>query len=157
LNGKARFVTDAEFDAVMKMVKVDEFKDRFGPKGYDAVLAGDDFGLSGGQLQRLALAQVTIRKPSVVVLDEATSALDPVNDKDLNDAMRQVTVDQGKTCVMIAHKSASILKAEHLVYVVGGRVQGQGTFKELMKSTPGFEEFLEGKVRGEYFPNTVKS
>jgi ABC-type multidrug transport system, ATPase and permease components len=150
LNGSASKVTPEMFEHVMDQMNVSEFKDRFGPEGYNAILSGDDFGLSGGQAQRIAMAQVRHRNARLLLLDEPTSGLDPENDRKVNEALRRYIAEQNATCVMIAHKSPSILTSDHLIFLSGGKVVAEGTHKKLL-NIDAYSDFLEGKICREFF------
>jgi ATP-binding cassette subfamily B protein len=100
------------------------------PDGLDTRLGERAKTLSGGERQRLAIARALVRDAPILLLDEATSALDAENElliqRALDEAMR------GRTTLVIAHRLATVLKADRIVVVNGGRVVEQGTHAELM-------------------------
>ena len=81
--------------------------------------------ISGGQLQRLALARAFYRNSPILLLDEATSALDTENEEKIHQAMKKLT--KGKTTIMIAHRFSSIRLASRIIVMDQGRIVSDGT------------------------------
>jgi ATP-binding cassette, subfamily B (MDR/TAP), member 1 len=100
------------------------------PEGYHTQVGERASMLSGGQKQRVAIARSIISKPKILLLDEATSALDPRAERVVQDALDKVSVD--KTTLIIAHKLATVKKADNIVVMSYGRVIEQGTHEELI-------------------------
>ena len=88
--------------------------------------------ISGGQLQRLALARAFYRNSPILLLDEATSALDTENEEKIHQAMKKLT--KGKTTIMIAHRFSSIRLASRIIVMDQGRIVSDGTHDELYSS-----------------------
>jgi subfamily B ATP-binding cassette protein MsbA len=100
------------------------------PQGYDTPLGPSGGRLSGGQRQRVSLARALLRNPRVLLLDEATSALDAENEAAVQAALE--TLRAGRTTLVIAHRLATVQKADRIVVMEEGRAIEQGTHAELM-------------------------
>lgn len=87
--------------------------------------------LSGGEKQRLAIAQVLLRNPQVLLLDEPTSALDAVTESLLQDDLEQCF--RGKTMMVVAHRLATIRNADRIIVIEEGKVIEMGTHAELIE------------------------
>ncbi|HEY1182153.1 MAG TPA: ATP-binding cassette domain-containing protein, partial [Rhodocyclaceae bacterium] len=122
--------TDAEVIAAAKTALADEFILRL-PEGYQTFLGERGLRLSGGQRQRIAIARAVLRNPPLLLLDEATSALDAESEalvqRGLEAAMR------GRTTLVIAHRLATVQKADRIVVMEHGRIVETGSPAELMQ------------------------
>ena len=123
--------TDADLDAVRAAAiaaQADTFLDAL-PQGFDTVLGERARSLSGGQRQRLAIARALVRGAPILLLDEATSALDAENERLVQRALDEAMI--GHTTLVIAHRLATVLKADRIVVMDAGQVVEQGTHAEL--------------------------
>ncbi len=121
--------TDAEIVAAAKAAQAHEFIERM-PDGYATFLGERGVRLSGGQRQRLAIARAILRNPPVLLLDEATSALDAESEAAVQRALE--TAMEGRTTLVIAHRLATVKKADRIVAMEAGRIVESGTHAELM-------------------------
>jgi ATP-binding cassette subfamily B protein len=101
------------------------------PERYETVIGERGANLSGGQRQRLAIARALVRKPDLLMFDEATSHLDTATERAMQESLR--TVLAGKTVVMVAHRLSTVMDADAIYVLHGGRVVESGTHAELLK------------------------
>lgn len=121
--------SEADVRAAAVAANADEFIKAL-PNGYDTDLGQGAGSLSGGQRQRLAIARAILRDAPIVLLDEATSALDSESERLIQIAFERISKD--RTSIVIAHRLATVLKADRIVVLDEGRVVDQGTHHELM-------------------------
>jgi ABC-type multidrug transport system fused ATPase/permease subunit len=131
--------TDDEVWAALRLARVDGVVREL-PGGLDAPLGERGSNLSGGQRQRLAIARALVRRPRLLVLDDATSAVDPRVEQGILTGLREHTGDAagGPTVLLVAYRMSSVLLADEVVHVEGGRVVDQGTHDELLARDPGY-------------------
>ena len=100
------------------------------PQGLDTVIGTEGTCLSGGEAQRIALARAILKDAPIVVLDEATAFADPENEALIQKAFARLTKD--RTVIMIAHRLSTVVGADKILVLEGGRVTEQGTHEELI-------------------------
>lgn len=100
------------------------------PEGYDTVLGQEGGFLSGGELQRVALARVHLQDAPILILDEATAQADPASERDIHTALSALA--QGRTVIVIAHRLSTIRDADQILVVDSGAIVERGTHEELM-------------------------
>lgn len=121
--------TNAEIEAAARDALADEFILRL-DKGYDSQVGERGVTLSGGQRQRVAIARAILRDAPILLLDEATSALDAESETLVQTALERLM--QGRTTIVIAHRLATVLKAERILVMDGGRIVEEGTHQSLV-------------------------
>ncbi|MBP9930947.1 MAG: ATP-binding cassette domain-containing protein [Rhodoferax sp.] len=121
--------SDAEVKAAARAAFADEFIGRL-PEGYDTFLGERGVRLSGGQRQRIAIARAMLKNPPLLLLDEATSALDAESERMVQAALESAM--QGRTTLVIAHRLATVQKANRIIVLDQARVVEQGTHAELV-------------------------
>lgn len=107
-----------------------ELEDQKGRRGYDAFVGERGVKLSGGQRQRIAIARAILKNPPLLLLDEATSALDAESERQVQQALDRLMAE--RTTIVIAHRLATVLKADRIVVLEGGRVVATGSHDELV-------------------------
>ncbi len=135
-----------EIAAAVRIARVDEIADRL-PQGLETVLDEGGAGLSGGERQRVAIARAVVRDPEILLLDEPTSALDPENERLVEAAMTEMA--RGRTTIVVAHRRETVLAADHVVVLAGGRVEAEGTPDDVAVASATFRELFGDVVRQE--------
>jgi subfamily B ATP-binding cassette protein MsbA len=126
--GHAEFSDDAIREAARK-AHIDTFIESL-PGGYGFTLSENGSNLSGGQRQRLAIARAILKDPAILILDEATSSLDSESEKAIQQAMDAFVV--GRATVVIAHRLATIKRADRILVMEDGEVIEEGTHETLL-------------------------
>ncbi len=111
------------------------------PNQYQTFLGEKGVRLSGGQKQRIAIARAILKNPRVLLLDEATSALDAQSEAKVQQALTRLMKD--RTTIIIAHRLATILDADHIVVIEDGSVIAQGTHQSLLVDCPLYKKLAD--------------
>mgnify|MGYP004729931013 FL=1 len=115
------------------------------PQGYDTVIGEAGGTLSGGERQRLSIARAMMKDAPIIILDEATANVDPENEKELMEAISQLT--QEKAVIMIAHRLETVRRADQILVVDRGQIVQRGTHDALMKQDGIYRRFITGRER----------
>lgn len=137
--------TDEEMVRACKLAQADGFINDF-PEKYDTYIEQDGNNVSGGQKQRLCIARALMKKPKILILDDSTSAVDTATDAKIRKAFREEIPDTTK--LIIAQRISSVMDADKIIVLDGGRIADIGTHDELMKSSDIYREVYESQQRG---------
>jgi ABC-type transport system involved in Fe-S cluster assembly fused permease/ATPase subunit len=121
--------SDAEVEEAARKAHIDTFI-RSAPKGYDTEVGERGLKLSGGEKQRVAIARTILKAPPILLLDEATSALDSHTEKDIQDALEEMS--ENRTTLVIAHRLSTIIGADEIIVLDHGRMAERGTHQQLL-------------------------
>ena len=115
------------------------------PEGFETVVGERGYKLSGGERQRLALARVVLRDPRLLILDEATSSLDSRSEALIREALEAVLA--GRSSLVIAHRLSTVLRADRILVMEGGRIVESGTHTELLARSGLYATLYEQQFR----------
>nr|WP_319949272.1 ABC transporter transmembrane domain-containing protein [uncultured Shimia sp.] len=121
--------TDAQVEAAAKAAAAHDFISAL-PDGYDAYVGERGVMLSGGQKQRIAIARAILRDSPVLLLDEATSALDAESERLVQQAVDEMA--RTRTTIIVAHRLATVKKADRIIVMEDGQIAAQGTHEDLV-------------------------
>ena len=138
--------TDAEIEDACRAAAIHDDIVSF-PDGYDSKVGERGVRLSGGQLQRIAIARVLLKNPKIVLLDEATSAIDSSIEATIQQAFRRLS--QGRTTFVIAHRLSTIADADQILVVEKGEIIERGRHQELLQNEAGkYAELWKKQTEG---------
>jgi ATP-binding cassette, subfamily B, bacterial len=121
--------SDAEVEAAARAANIHDFIAGL-PQGYDTIVGERGYRLSGGEKQRVAIARALLKDPAILILDEATSSVDTATERAIQDALERLT--RGRTVLAIAHRLSTVLAADIILVIDGGRVVESGSHAELL-------------------------
>ena len=110
------------------------------PEGFHTLIGEGGASISGGERQRISIARAILKDAPIIILDEATANVDPENEKELMEAVEDLTKD--KTVIMIAHRLKTVQKADRIFVLENGKIVQQGTHEELMKKDGIYYHFV---------------
>lgn len=141
-----REATDAEVEEAARMAYADEFIAQL-PEGYESGIGDRGVRLSGGQRQRICIARAILRDAPILILDEATSALDTESEAMVQQALANLM--KNRTTFVIAHRLSTVMHADRIVVMEGGRIVDSGTHQELLGRCDLYRKLYEMQFRDE--------
>lgn len=132
----------AEVTAAAKAANAFDFIDQM-PDRFETLVGERGMKLSGGQRQRIAIARALLHDPEILLLDEATSNLDSGSEAHVQEALQRLM--EGRTTLVIAHRLATVLHADQLLFLEKGKITGMGSHEELLKTHELYREFAAGQ------------
>lgn len=138
--------TREEVIQAARLANADEFIEKM-PRGYDTMIGERGLTLSGGQRQRITIARAIIRDSPILVLDEPSAGLDAESEQLVFDALANLM--EGRTSIVIAHRLATVRRADVIFVVDGGRVVEQGTHEELLQTGGMYSRLYELQFKGD--------
>ena len=135
--------TDEEVMQAAKKAQCMEFLEKL-PQGIHSMAGDAGKMLSGGQRQRISLARAILKDAPIVVLDEATAYADPENEYLIQNAISKLV--KGKTLIVVAHRLATIQKADQILVVENGKIVGCGRQEELLSECPLYQRLWSDYV-----------
>lgn len=140
--------TDEEVKDAARMANCMDFIDEM-PEGFHTAIGENGQELSGGQRQRLSIARAFLKDAPILILDEITSSLDVENERIIQQSLNHLI--QNKTVVIISHRLKSVEKADKIVVLNKGKVEGEGRHDELLKTSPTYRNLMEKSEMAEAF------
>ena len=137
--------TDEEMQEACKAACAHEFIMSF-PDGYDTDLGQGGVNVSGGQKQRICIARALLKKPKIIILDDSTSAVDTATDSSIRKAFSEKLADT--TTIIIAQRISSVMDADRIIVMDGGRITDIGTHDELMQKSEIYREVYDSQQKG---------
>jgi subfamily B ATP-binding cassette protein MsbA len=138
--------TRAEIIRAAQLANADEFIEKM-PRGYDTMIGERGLTLSGGQRQRLTIARAIIRDSPILILDEPSAGLDAESEQLVFDALGNLMA--GKTSIVIAHRLATVRRADVIFVIDEGQVVEQGTHEELLRNDGLYSRLYDLQFKGE--------
>ena len=132
--------TEADMIEALKKANIWDFIEKQ-EKGIDTEVGNRGLKLSGGEKQRISIARIILKDPTIFIFDEATSALDSISEKKIQDAIDPII--KSKTSILIAHRLSTILAADEILVVKDGTIAERGSHKELLSKEGVYRELYE--------------
>ncbi len=139
--------TDEEIAKAIEVAQAKEFVFTEGGDGLETPVSQGGTSVSGGQKQRLSIARALIKEAPIYIFDDSFSALDFKTDATLRKALKAYTEEA--TVLIVAQRVSTIMGAEQIIVLDGGRIVGKGTHDELVKSCPEYKEIAESQLQKE--------
>jgi len=145
----------AEIEQAARMAHILDFIEGL-PDRWDTVVGERGLKLSGGEKQRVAIARAMLKRPRILVFDEATSSLDSHTERAMQQTLTEVAEDH--TTLVIAHRLSTVVDADHILVMAGGRIREQGTHRRLLEQQGVYTEMwqLQRRERGINRPDPLR-
>lgn len=137
---------DEDITNACRQANADEFIRQL-PSGYNTLAGDRGIRLSGGQVQRIALARAILRKPSLLILDEATSSLDTHSERLIQQAIENIAKET--TVIVIAHRLSTIVNADYIYVLKDGAIIEEGTYLQLLEKKGIFNQMVKQQALNE--------
>ncbi|WP_236909013.1 ABC transporter ATP-binding protein [Clostridium sp. Cult3] len=135
--------TDEEVEKVSKISKAHDFILSFN-EGYNTYLGQGGVNLSGGQKQRISIARALLKKPKILILDDSTSAVDMITEKEIRKGLKDYLKDT--TTILIAQRITSVMDADKILVMDGGRIVGLGNHNELIDNSQVYRDIYHSQM-----------
>lgn len=137
--------SDAEVAAAAQAAQAHDFILEL-PQGYDSRVEQRGVNLSGGQKQRIALARALLTRPEILILDDSTSSVDVDTETKIQEALEQLL--RGSTNFIVAQRISTVLNADKIIIIDGGRIAAEGSHAELIRTSPIYQEIYDSQLGG---------
>ena len=137
--------SDAEITSAAQAAQAHEFILEL-PQGYDSHVEQRGVNLSGGQKQRLALARALLTRPEILILDDSTSSVDVDTETKIQEALQQIM--RGSTNFIVAQRISTVLNADKIIVIDGGKIAAEGAHAELIRTSPIYQEIYDSQLGG---------
>ena len=137
--------TDEEVVEAARAAQAHDFILSF-PEQYETYVEERGSNLSGGQKQRIAIARALVTRPNILILDDSTSAVDVETETKIQSELKKIMA--GKTCFVVAQRISTVLNADKIIVLDGGRIAAEGTHKELLANSAIYREIYDSQLGG---------
>jgi ATP-binding cassette subfamily B protein len=145
--GVHREVSQEEIEEAARSAAIHESIVEF-PDGYDTLVGERGVTLSGGQKQRIAIARTLLKDPQILIMDDSTSSVDTLTEIEIRGALQRLM--HGRTTFIIAHRIQSVMNADQIVVLEGGRIVQRGSHEELIEQEGIYKQIhdMQTKIDG---------